>query len=264
MNRYLLATALLSVIVLQTGTNVFADKVGKRAGIDPEDPMFMLKQQLLDGAYNEATSPTMHLYLTAALQDDPELFTMLKEAGADINASDAEGRYNALHYTVMMDDAKTMQRLLAAGADPNARPTRSPTFMLYEAVALKSDAIVSGLLAGGANPNQPDLLHGYTPLTATIMDSHTTHTQMLIDAGADPNLGDEGGRTPLHLCATKGKLVLGEMLLKAGADPNQRTKAGVSAYDAARKNRQYAFIALLEKYCAEARTDEEKSAPPKQ
>jgi cytohesin len=44
-----------------------------------------------------------------------------------------------------------------------------------------------------------------------------------VDGGADPNVADRGGNTPLHAAAQAGDVELVKKLLAKGADPNART-----------------------------------------
>jgi ankyrin repeat protein len=58
--------------------------------------------------------------------------------------------------------------------------------------------------------------------------------RMLIDAGADVNIQDENGLTPLHWCAYKNLPEILRMLLDAGADVNIQDEKGKRPYEVAR------------------------------
>jgi len=84
----------------------------------------------------------------------------------------------------------------------------------------------------GAPVDQP--LLGFTGLYYAISGQHLAAARLLIDAGADPNLTDVFGHSPLHLCADSRSLSdadaceLAEQLLLRGADPTLPTAAGVA------------------------------------
>jgi ankyrin repeat protein len=48
----------------------------------------------------------------------------------------------------------------------------------------------------------------------------------LLAAGADPNVKDLDGETPLHIAAEQCNADIAELLLKHGADPNARDEHG--------------------------------------
>ncbi|NOK06149.1 ankyrin repeat domain-containing protein [Myxococcus sp. CA006] len=55
----------------------------------------------------------------------------------------------------------------------------------------------------------------------------------LFGRGANPDLADEGGNTPLHTAARNGHAEVIELLLTGGADARRRNAAGESAADRA-------------------------------
>jgi hypothetical protein len=65
--------------------------------------------------------------------------------------------------------------------------------------------------------------------------------------GADPNVRDKAGCTPLMYAAEQGQLGAARVLLKAGADPNVVARGWGSALETAERNGHIAVAALLRK-----------------
>eukprot|EP00930_Biecheleria_cincta_P049191 TRINITY_DN34434_c0_g1_i1.p1 TRINITY_DN34434_c0_g1~~TRINITY_DN34434_c0_g1_i1.p1 ORF type:complete len:299 (-),score=58.40 TRINITY_DN34434_c0_g1_i1:242-1111(-) len=70
----------------------------------------------------------------------------------------------------------------------------------------------------GADPNLGDE-SGWTPLLEASELGHFAVAEALLCAKADPNLGDDAGKTPLALAAEHKELEVVRILLDAGADP---------------------------------------------
>lgn len=83
--------------------------------------------------------------------------------------------------------------------------------------------VLKQLIDGGGLLDQ--YLQGSTGLHDAISNQHLAAVRLLLEAGADPNLPDFMGRSPLHLCADKRTLSdadaceVAEQLLLRGADP---------------------------------------------
>ena len=100
------------------------------------------------------------------------------------------------------------------------------------------DALVKGFLAKGRDINalQEHRRGMWTPLHWLAQRGLTDGIACLLSNGADPNVTDDKGQTPLHFIAQKG---VGknqvELLIKHGAELNTRDDAGHTPLDYAKK-----------------------------
>ena len=60
--------------------------------------------------------------------------------------------------------------------------------------------------------------------------------KLLLDAGADPNLANKDGETPLYRASGKGHAEVAKLLLEAGADPILADKDGRTPLYLAQRN----------------------------
>ncbi|HEX7598712.1 MAG TPA: ankyrin repeat domain-containing protein [Polyangia bacterium] len=86
---------------------------------------------------------------------------------------------------------------------------------------------VRDLLAAGADPNVRDE-DGRTPLHQAVLGNSLAILLLLIEAKADLNAADHNAWTPLHFAAQEYLPDLARMLLAGGADPNARDDEGCS------------------------------------
>ena len=109
---------------------------------------------------------------------------------------------------------------------------------------------MKSLIAAGANVNVNNR-NGVTPLLAAADKNHLAIVLHLIANGANVNAKDSErlfapcGVTALHLSSDKGYLELVKLLLENGADVNAKDDDGVTPLDYAKKNNQIEVIEIL-------------------
>lgn len=70
-------------------------------------------------------------------------------------------------------------------------------------------------------------------------------SQVLLEAGASPNVGDNNNNTALHYAAGYGQADIVKLLLDHKADVSAKNEEGKTAKEVAELNEQKAVVALL-------------------
>jgi 26S proteasome non-ATPase regulatory subunit 10 len=124
---------------------------------------------------------------------------LLLHARADVNARN-ESKSTPLHYALSKGHGAVAVRLLESGADPASVDVSGSTPLHRACSAGRVDAVrtVCDVLRIGAL-NAVDRL-GNTPLHNAALESNEGICAALIDAGADINIRNHDGHTPLHGC----------------------------------------------------------------
>lgn len=125
------------------------------------------------------------------------------------------------------DDLETLTALIA-GMDVNLRDKRSNTTALEHAVRNANREMVQLLLASGANVNLKNA-SGATPLMMLDDDATSDLIWDLINKGAQVNLQDDAGHTALIQAATQNNLEALKTLIDAGGKVDIRNKRGQTA-----------------------------------
>jgi ankyrin repeat protein len=189
----------------------------------------------------------------AAERGDTATVQRILADGADINVQDARGRTPVLAAT-HANRVETARALIQAGADVNIRDDIKDNVLLYAgaeglldilrlAIAAGADTRITNRFGGTAlipaaerghiaiveellTHSDVDVNHvnnlGWTALLEAIVLSdggprHQQIVQRLIDHGADINIADKEGVTPLQHARRRGYTAIADMLLRAGS-----------------------------------------------
>lgn len=169
--------------------------------------------------------------------------------GLSINQTDAQG-YSALHMVVVSNQTEVLQKLLAMGADPDVRDASGWTPLMSAALLGRVEA--SRILAGHSSDLSGVGDNGWSPLHFAIngLESVEEETQLriieiLLQAGADPDVQDRHGATPLFLAAMDMRPRTVRALLDAGADPTLANDDGMTPLMAAAYNGAVGLVEQL-------------------
>jgi ankyrin repeat protein len=156
----------------------------------------------------------------AAFMKQRDAMKSLVGAGADANALDAD-RYDAVTIAAVADDPATMEAALKLGNRPTNVTSRYDGTALIAAAHLGHVEVVRMLIKAGAPLDHVNNL-GWTALIESIVlgDGGTRHTATLaalVEAGANVDIADRQGLSPLHLAEARGYREMAEILKAAGA-----------------------------------------------
>lgn len=143
----------------------------------------------------------------ALLTQYPEL-ARVRFSDYDVPTKTNADTNTVLHNATLYMNRKIVQQVIALGADVNAQNS-------WDETPLKM-----AIISEESGESQED-------------EARRVVVEWLLEAGADPNLADKDGLTPLHwtksLSDWKTRQPILELLLRYGADPNQQTNAGVTS-----------------------------------
>jgi uncharacterized protein len=156
----------------------------------------------------------------AAFASQREAMRALVKAGADPNALDAD-RYDIVTITAVANDLPTLTVALELGGSAKNITSRYDGTALIAAAHLGHVEVVRELIRAGAPLDHVNNL-GWTALIESIVlgdggPRHTATLAALVAAGANVNIADRGGTTPLGLATSRGYLPMVGLLKKAGA-----------------------------------------------
>lgn len=146
------------------------------------------------------SNPPLDVFDAAAVGRTRGLEELL-DGEAELARSWSPDGFTALHYAAFFGQEEAARILLERGAEV-------------------------GLVARNAT------IH-VTPLHSAASGAHPGIVKLLLEHGADPNAGQDGGFTPLHSAAANDDRVSVDALLAAGADPRLANDEGKTPADLA-------------------------------
>jgi len=174
------------------------------------------------------------------LVKNQDLAQLLIAQGAELNAQDNQGN-TPLHQALIRRIGDLAKLLIVQGADVNAKKNQGKTPLHL----VENQDLAELLIAKGAELNAQDN-QGSTPLHLELIDrirdlyaqndqSSTPSRQVLVDTipditellivkGADPNVKDNTGTTPLDLAIHYDRVA--KLLIARGADVNAKDNQG--------------------------------------
>ena len=144
----------------------------------------------------------------------------LLKLGAATGALES-GRYDAVTIASVADDEETLRLLLTGGANAKLVTSRHDGTALIAAAHLGHDGVVRQLIAAGAPLDHVNNLHWTALIEAIVLgdgrERHQRTLRALLDAGANTQLTDREGRTPLQLAQARGYEPMVRALKAVGA-----------------------------------------------
>jgi ankyrin repeat protein len=154
-----------------------------------------------------------------------EVIRALAKAGASLDLLEND-RYDAVTIAAVADDEQTLHLLLSLGASAKQITSRYDGSALIAAAHLGHDGVVRQLIAAGAPLDLVNNLHWTAAIEAVVLGDggprHQASLAALIAAGANLQLTDRNGNTPLQLARLRGYREMSAMLETAEAKARRR------------------------------------------
>ena len=194
------------------------------------------------------------LMVAAQYQEGDAAINLLLDRGAQVAAPpDGAPVFSANPFVLASyaGNAKSLKRLLAAGGkvdEPFIAIGTSRTTPILGAFKFGDVEVANTLIDLGVPVDFADG-NGITMLGRSVLNNEVEMARALIARGANINVVDKLGMTPLLWVANVdfGDTAMLELLLKSGANRDARNKDGLTPLELARKYGHSTLIPLLEK-----------------
>lgn len=162
-----------------------------------------------------AARADLDIFEAACVGDLERVMRLASDDSNSVNAPSPDG-FSPVGYAAFFGHPRVLQALIARGGEVNAPSRNGMRVCPLHSAAANSDPGKAVELA-----------------------------RIVLEAGADPNLPQQGGFTALHAAALHGNTALIELLLRHGAEPTLKNEEGASAADLARSKGQAGALRVL-------------------
>ena len=180
-----------------------------------------IEKRIASGENKEAVDARQRTPLHVAVyQKKHDAARALIRLGADPNKLEID-RYDIITIAAVANDVPMLKIAIEGGGNPKAVTSRYDGTALIAAAHLGHAEIVKMLIAAKAPLDHVNNLK-WTALIESIVlgdggSNHTETLRALVEAGADVNIADGSGATPLRLARSRGYREMVAILEKAGA-----------------------------------------------
>ena len=153
-----------------------------------------------------------------------QFLEVLHELNCDMNACTLNFKDTPILIAITQNQIETVNFLVQHGADVN-RGERSMNRIepLFLAMQLNLKKVIQVLLSSKSIDVNAwcTMMNGKEPLLSRCILIAPAYAELLLEAGADPNIVDDQNATPLTWCAHFRNVELIKLLIRYGADVNK-------------------------------------------